>query len=131
MSRISPSWSTAHPLASDPNHHLVEVPAIAGPRTAAAKPSRDHRAEFQHPTPDGFVGDVEPPLGEEFLDVTIAQREAQVEPDRMLDDYRRKAVAAVGDFRHRLSLPDGRASEPSVILTKSYTPPADLYAHRS
>jgi hypothetical protein len=23
----------------------------------------------------------------------------------MLDDYRRKAVAAVGDFRHRLSLP--------------------------
>ena len=45
------------------------------------------------------------PLGEEFLNVPIAQCEAQVEPDRMLDDHRRKAVAAIGDFRHRASLP--------------------------
>jgi len=59
----------------------------------------------QHPTPDGFVGDVEPPLGEEFLDVPITPRKAQVEPDRMLDDHRWKAVPAVGDFSHRANLP--------------------------
>jgi hypothetical protein len=35
------------------------------------------------------------PLGEEILDVSIAQREAQVEPDGVLDDNRRKAVAAL------------------------------------
>ena len=56
------------------------------------QPSRDHRSEFQHPTPDGFVGDVEPPLGKEFLDVAITERKAHVEPDRVLDDHRRKAV---------------------------------------
>jgi hypothetical protein len=39
-----------------------------------------HRAEFRHPAPDGFVADVEPALGEQILDVSVAQREAQVEP---------------------------------------------------
>src|ERR1700681_1559690 len=34
-----------HPLASDPDHHLVEVPAIARPRTALPQPSRNHRSE--------------------------------------------------------------------------------------
>src|SRR5215472_13607148 len=35
--------------------------------------SLTYRALHQHhpPTPDGFVGDVEPPLGEEFLDVPL------------------------------------------------------------
>jgi hypothetical protein len=44
------------------------------------------------PTPDRFMGDVDPALGEEFLDVTIAQREAEIEPHRVLDD-RRSATA--------------------------------------
>jgi hypothetical protein len=35
-----------HPLAGDPHHHLVEVPAMARPRTAPPRPSRDHRSEF-------------------------------------------------------------------------------------
>jgi len=35
------------------------------------------------------------PPGKKFFDVSIAEREAQVEPDGMLDDNRRKAVAAV------------------------------------
>ena len=74
-------------------------------------------SEFQHPTPDGFVGDVEPALGEEFLDVAIAQREAQIEPDRMLDDHRRNAVAPIRDFGHRVSLPSASLPGHSVILT--------------
>jgi hypothetical protein len=67
------------------------------------------------------VGDVEPPLGEEFLNIPITQREAQVEPDRMLDDHRRKAVAAVRDFGHRTSLPWALSPGYPVKLTK---PPA-------
>jgi hypothetical protein len=31
---------------------------------------------IQYPTPDGFIGDVEPPFGQQLLDVAIAQREA-------------------------------------------------------
>src|SRR5436305_15123110 len=33
-----------HSLASDPNHHLVEVPAIARPRACTAQPPRDRRS---------------------------------------------------------------------------------------
>jgi len=51
------------------------------------------------------MGDVEPPLSEEFLDVSIAQCETLVDPNRVLDDHRRKAVATVRDFSHRASLP--------------------------
>ena len=106
-----------YPLAGDPDHHLIQVPSIARPETAPPQPSRDHRSEFQHPAPDGFIGDVEAPLGEEFLDVAIAQREAQVESDRVLDDHWRKAVAAVGDFSHRPSLSSAWLPGYPVILT--------------
>jgi hypothetical protein len=44
---------------------------------------------------DGFVRDVEPTLGKKILDVPVAEREAQVEPDGMLDDNRRKPVTTV------------------------------------
>src|SRR5262245_9581575 len=117
------STPQVHPLPVDPHHHLVQVPAIARPWMVPAQPSRDHRSEFQHPTPDGFVRDVEAPLGEEFLDVAIAQREAQVDPDRMLDDRWRKAVAAVGDFSHRASLPSAPLPTYRVTLT---TPPMPM-----
>src|SRR5881392_3143737 len=36
-----------HMLAGDPDDHLIEMPAIARPRTASAELSRDHRSEFQ------------------------------------------------------------------------------------
>jgi hypothetical protein len=51
--------------------------------------------ELQHPAPDRFVGDVEPALGKQILDVSVAERKAQVEPDRMPDDNRRKPVTTV------------------------------------
>ena len=54
-----------------------------------------HRPEFQHPAAHALVGDVEPAFGKQFFDVAVAKREAQVEPHRMLDDNRRKPVAAV------------------------------------
>ena len=80
--------------------------------------SRDRRSEFQYPTPDGFIGDVEPPLGEELLDIAITQREAQVEPDRMLDDHRRKAMATVRNFSYRASLSSASLPGYPVNLTK-------------
>ena len=84
-----------HPPAGNPNHHFIQVPSIAWAGAAPPQPPRDHRAELQHPAPDGFVGNVEPALGEEILDVSVAERKAQVEPDRMLDDNRRKPVTTV------------------------------------
>jgi hypothetical protein len=78
-----------HPLASNTDHHLVQMPSIVWARTL----SRDRRSKLRQPAPDGLLGDVEPTLGEEILYVSVAEREAQVEPDSMLDDNRRKAAA--------------------------------------
>jgi len=47
------------------------MPTIARPRTAPAQPPRDCRSEFQHPIPDGFVGDVEATVGQQFLHVAV------------------------------------------------------------
>src|SRR6516225_8831954 len=95
------------PLAGDPHHHLVQMPAVAWPRATPAQPSGDHRPELQHPTPHRFVGEFEPTLGEQILHVAVAQGEAKVEPNRVLDNRRRKAVAAIRERDHgeRLSYP--------------------------
>jgi hypothetical protein len=55
-----------HPLAGDAHHHLIEVPAIARPRTALTELSRDDGTEFQRPSPHRFIGDVEPSFGQQF-----------------------------------------------------------------
>ena len=93
-----------HPLASDPNHHLVEVPAIARPRTPLPQPSRYHRSEFQHPTADALVGEVEPTLRKQLLDIGTAQGEAQVEPNRVLNHGRRETVPTIRNREHPRSL---------------------------
>ena len=84
-----------HPPPRDPDDHLVEMPSITRPRTRLSQPSCNHRPEFQYPAAHALVGDVEPALGKQFLDIAVAQGETQVEPHSMLDDNRRKAVAAV------------------------------------
>jgi hypothetical protein len=94
-----------HPLAGDPHHHLVQMPAIARPRATLAQPSRDRGTELQRP-PHRFVGNVEPSLGQQLLDVAVAQGEAEIEPDRVLDDLRREAMAAVAERSHADILPD-------------------------
>src|SRR5271155_6196096 len=104
MSRTSPSWSTAR-------HRYIRVPAIgttilvkvpARARAWAALPqlARDQRAEFQHPAPHRFTRDVEPTLGQQFLHVSVAQGEAEIKPDRVLDDLGREAMAAIRKLNH-------------------------------
>jgi hypothetical protein len=65
-----------------------------------APPSRDQRTELQQPAPHRFVGDVEPALGQQFLHVVVAQRKAKIQPNRVLDDLRREAMAAIAEQGH-------------------------------
>jgi len=94
ISRTSPSWSTAtreiHPLAGDANHHFVQVPSVAWARTARRSRRAITGPNLSTQLRTVFVRDVEPTLGKEILDVSVAEREAQVEPHGMLDDNRRK-----------------------------------------
>src|SRR5271169_1099574 len=87
-----------HMLAGDPDDHLVEMPAIARPRTAPPQPACDNRPEFQHPATHRLVRDIEPALGEKLFHIAVAQGEPEVQPDGVLDDDRRKAMATVRDI---------------------------------
>jgi hypothetical protein len=46
-------------------------------------------------SPDCLVGYFDPTLGQELLDIPVAEGETQVEPDRALNDVVGKAVAGV------------------------------------
>src|SRR5207253_1277933 len=109
-----------HPLAGDPHHHLVEMPEIAWPRALPAQPARDRWTELQHPAPYRFVGDVEPALGQQFLHVPVARREAEIQPDRVLDDLGREAMAAVAERGHADTLPDTPLTPDPVSVTMPF-----------
>ena len=67
-----------HPLAGDPHHYRVEMSTIARPRATLTQTSRDHGTEFQHPAPYRFIGDIEPALGQQVLDIAVVQGEETV-----------------------------------------------------
>src|SRR6516162_2413330 len=109
-----------HPLAGDPHHHLVQMPSVAWPRATSAQPSGDHRSELQHPTPHRFVREVEPTLGEQILHVAVAQGEAKVEPNRVLDNRRRKPMAAIREQGHGERLSDSTVRAHPVSVTMPF-----------
>jgi hypothetical protein len=89
-----------HPFTRNPDNHLVKMPLITRARTPFPQPSRQRRSELQHPAADHFVGNLEPTLDEERLHVAVTQGETEIEPDRVLDNRWRKAVAAIRQQGH-------------------------------
>src|ERR1700730_8593781 len=65
----------------------------------------DPGPEFQSPAPDRFIGNIQAALGEELLDVAVAECEPEIKPNRVLDHRRREAVPAIGELIHAGSLP--------------------------
>src|SRR3984893_7863091 len=61
-----------HLLARDPDDHFVEMPAIARSRTAPPPAPSERRSEFEHPTANAFVGEIETTLGKQLFDIAIA-----------------------------------------------------------
>ena len=84
-----------HPFASNPDYHLVEVPSVARAWAAPPQLSCDPGPEFQHPAPHRLIGNLQAALGQQVLDVAVAQCEPEIKPDRMLDDRRREAMSAI------------------------------------
>src|SRR5208283_468289 len=66
------------------------------------------RPEMIYPASDCLVRNCNSALGEQILDVTIAKREPEIEPDRLVNDLRREPISGVADFRHALWLPSRR-----------------------
>ena len=66
------------------------------------------RSEMIHPTSDCFVRNCNFALREQIFDVSKAEREPEIEPDRLVNDLRREPISGVTDFRHALWLPSRR-----------------------
>ena len=85
---------------SNDDDHLVQVPAFGRSWPPTLNPPRIGPTEFQDPSSNCLIRDVETTLGKQVLNVPIAQRETAIEPDGMLDDDRWKAVTTVGYLAH-------------------------------
>ena len=93
-------------LAVDRHHDLVEVPLVAARWRVRAKAPGNGGPELQRPASNCLVGHLDAACGQQLLDHAQAQRETEVQPDRVADDLRRKSVpayeiglsAALGDF---------------------------------
>jgi hypothetical protein len=82
-------------LAGDGDHHLVEVPFVAGVRQPPTDLVGERLAELAGPLPHRFMADDDPAGGQHLLDHAQAEREAEVEPDHVADDLGWEPVAGV------------------------------------
>ena len=62
-------------LAADPDEDLVQMPASRRPWPAPSNPSGIDAAELERPPAHRLVGSVDAMLGEQVLDIAIAQGE--------------------------------------------------------
>ena len=62
----------------------------------------DHWPEVVHPAAHGLVRDRDAALREQILNVTKAQREPEIEPNRLMYHLGREPISGVADFPHSL-----------------------------
>ena len=94
-----------HSPAPDREHHLVHVPPARWSGSQSAQVAGEGGSKLQDPAPDGFVGNRDAAFGQEFLDVTVAQREPEIQPNGMPDDLGWELMAGIGDGLHARALP--------------------------
>jgi len=93
------------------------MPPIAWAWAGSSKPASKPRPELQNPPPHRFIGKLQAALGEEILHVAIAERETKIEPDRVLNDWRRKAMSAIREMGHARTLSDQLLPGDPVAVT--------------
>src|SRR5438105_306543 len=82
-------------FALDLQLHLIQVPFVTQACTPSTQSSGVGRPEFRAPGADRLVRDSYAPLGQQLLDVTQTQAEAEVQPHGVTDDLCRIAIAAL------------------------------------
>lgn len=83
-------------LATDRNDGLIEVPLVAEQTgRAAADLVGEMPPEFLSPKPDRLMRDHDPTGSQQVLDHSQAEREAEIEPHGVGNDFSGKAMAAI------------------------------------
>src|SRR5208337_3048911 len=78
-----------------------------------------------------FVRNYNSALREQIFDVTKAEREPEIEPDRLMNDFRREPISGVADFRHALWLPSHRRRDNAAPTSLSHTQAMTIACGRS
>jgi hypothetical protein len=86
-------------FAIDRQEDLVQMPFVPWPGTQPPKLIRILLAKLPAPLADRFVGDDDPTDEQQFFHIAVAEREAEIEPDRVADDLTRKPVMFVEIWR--------------------------------
>src|SRR6202451_4158028 len=82
-------------LAGDRGDDLIHRPSVAPSRRALADLIGECLAELLPPLAHGLVGHANPARRQHFFDHAKAQGKPEIEPNRMADHLRRKAMALV------------------------------------
>lgn len=80
-------------LSTDLNVHFVQKPSRTPAGFAVAQFFGQERRKFDVPLPQCFVADLDATLVKQFLDVTLAEEEAVVQPERVSNHAEGKTVA--------------------------------------
>jgi hypothetical protein len=104
--------------AIDACTHINQMPPGTPTGFPVAKFIGEQRPEFDTPFTEGLVTDLDAALVEQFLNITVAQGETVVQPNRMLDDGHGEAVAVGLWVGHgRSAYPDPvKATQPSDFM---------------
>ena len=115
-------------LAGDGDHDLVEMPNVAAAWRLAPETAGVRRPELQRPAADRLIGDDDAALEQHLLDQPQAQREPEVQPDRMGDDLGWKAMAFVADGLAHAG-PSTRARSHTRVNVMSWMAPSTSVRH--
>jgi hypothetical protein len=84
-----------HLLAADIYENFVQVPDVVSGVTAFSDPAGVGLSEFQRPQTNRLVADVDSSLSEKILNIPVAHRETEIEPNGLSNYVRMEAVAPV------------------------------------
>ena len=84
------------PLTTDREKDLIQMPLVTLLRAPAPELIGILLAEFATPFPDGFVRDDHAADEQEFFHIPVAEREAEIEPDGMVDNLTGEPMMFVG-----------------------------------
>jgi hypothetical protein len=95
----------------DGEKHLIKVPLVPWLGASVLQLIGVVLPKLQTPLADGLMGHVDAALEQDLLHVTVAQREAIIQPDAMADDFAGEAVIfvalGVSGWRHVGGLSSG------------------------
>jgi Tripartite tricarboxylate transporter family receptor len=107
--------------AIDFDEYLVKMPSGMRLGPASSKVSGDHGTKVFHPATHRLIGNDDPALSQQVLDIAKAEAEPGIEPDGLLNDHGGKAVSSVADLGHNGRLPPGITADKPNNVTMPWT----------